>query len=195
MISGDVFNLKPGEWIDDTSMVLCSAERLIEKEGVSLDQLEKFLSWYAEGHLSVNGRCFDIGNTTRESLNRFEKTHEPYPGDDHERSAGNGSIMRLTPVPLFYFSDPILAIETSAESSKTTQSHVLTVEACKYITGLIVGCLFGESKEKILSKRYSSLEGYWEENKLAPEIDEVACGSFKNKNPPEIRGGDLWLNH
>ena len=189
MIGGGAFDLKPGEWTDDTSMALCSAESLIEKKRFdTVDQLEKFSSWYKEGHLSVNGKCFDIGNTTRESLNQFEKTHEPYPGPDHERSAGNGSIMRLAPVPLFYFSDPVLAIETSAKSSRTTHGHVLAVDACRYMAGLIIGCLIGESKEKILSKRYSPVDGYWKKNKLAPEIDEVACGSFKDKNPPEIKG-------
>jgi ADP-ribosyl-[dinitrogen reductase] hydrolase len=37
MIGGGPFNLKPGEWTDDTSMALCLAESLIEKRG--FDQL------------------------------------------------------------------------------------------------------------------------------------------------------------
>ena len=31
MIGGGPFHLKPGEWTDDTSMVLCLAQSLIEK--------------------------------------------------------------------------------------------------------------------------------------------------------------------
>jgi ADP-ribosyl-[dinitrogen reductase] hydrolase len=78
MIGGGSFNLNPGEWTDDTSMALCLAESLIEKKGFDpVDQLERYVRWYREGHLSVNGRCFDIGNTTRDALELFEETHQP----------------------------------------------------------------------------------------------------------------------
>jgi len=189
MIGGGSFDLMPGEWTDDTSMALCLAESLVEKNGFDpVDQLERYVRWYRQGHLSVKGECFDIGNTTREALHLFEETHEPYCGPDYERSAGNGSIMRLAPVPLFYFSNPEMAIELSGRSSRTTHQHVLAVDACKYMAGMIIGGLIGQSKEIILSRRYCPIPGYWEENILACEIDEIACGSFKNKNPPDIRG-------
>lgn len=189
MIGGGSFDLKPGEWTDDTSTALCLAESLIKKNGFdSLDQMERYRKWYRGGYLSVNGRCFDIGNTTREALELFEETGKPYCGPDYERSAGNGSIMRLAPIPLFYYRKPKIAIELAGESSRTTHQHPLTIDACRYMAGVIIGALKGISKEEILSKRYCPIPGYWEGNKLSFEIDEVACGSFKEKNPPEIRG-------
>lgn len=189
LIGGGAYDLKPGEWTDDTSLALCLSKSLIKKNDFDpVDQLERYLKWYREGYLSVNGKFFDIGDTTKKALHEFEKTHEPYPGPSDERSAGNGSIMRLTPVPLFYFSNPKLAIEKSGESSKTTHNHILCIDACRYMSGLILGGLLGESKETILSKRYTPVENYWEKSPLSVDIDEVACGSFKNKNPPEIRG-------
>ena len=107
MIGGGSFNLKPGEWTDDTSMALCLAESLIEKHGFDpVDQLERYTRWYREGHLSVNGKCFDIGDTTREALHKFEYKQEPYCGPTYECSAVNDSIMRLAPAPIFYFSSP-----------------------------------------------------------------------------------------
>jgi ADP-ribosylglycohydrolase len=96
--------------------------------------------------------------------------------------------MRLAPVPIFYFSISEDAINKSGESSRTTHGHILTVDACRYMAGLIVGAINGHSKEKILSRRYCPVSGYWDAYKLAPEIDEIACGSFKYKNPPEIAG-------
>jgi ADP-ribosyl-[dinitrogen reductase] hydrolase len=188
MIGGGSFGLKVGEWTDDTSTALCLAESLAEKDFNPVDQLERYLKWYREGYMSVNGVCFDIGNTTREALHRFEKSHEPYCGPKSERSAGNGSLMRLAPVPLFYLSDPLLAIEKSGESSKTTHGHPLAVDACRYFGGLIAGASLGYSKEELLSPRFSPVPGYWDENELEGEIDEVASGSFKVKNPPEIAG-------
>ncbi len=80
-------------------------------EGQNMDQLERYVRWYREGHLSSNGRCFDIGNTIRSALHRFERTKEPFSGSTDPLSAGNGSIMRLAPVPLFFCRDPRLAIE------------------------------------------------------------------------------------
>jgi ADP-ribosylglycohydrolase len=51
-----------------------------------------------------------------------------------------------------------------------------------------VGALNGASKEELLSDHYSSIPGYWSQNPLAKEIDEIASGSFKRREPPEIQG-------
>jgi ADP-ribosyl-[dinitrogen reductase] hydrolase len=189
MIGDGPHHLKPGEWTDDTSMALCLAESLIETGKFDpVDQLSRYLRWYRDGYLSVNDKCFDIGNTTREALMIFEETGEHYPGPENEYSAGNGSLMRLSPVPLFYMSNPKDAIEMSGKSSRTTHNHPLAVDACRYMGGLIQGALIGTSKEELLSERYSPVQGYWNKNTMAPEIEKVACGSFKRKEPPEIRG-------
>jgi ADP-ribosyl-[dinitrogen reductase] hydrolase len=111
MVGGGPFNLEPGQWTDDTSLALCLAESLIvKKEFDPRDQLERYCRWFMEGYLSSNGTCFDIGMTTRKALQQFMLSHEPYPGQTNPRSASNGSLMRLAPVPLFYASNPSLAI-------------------------------------------------------------------------------------
>ncbi|MYC74078.1 MAG: ADP-ribosylglycohydrolase family protein, partial [Gemmatimonadetes bacterium] len=40
----------------------------------------------------------------------------------------------------------------------------------------------------LLSEHYSPVEGLWDEAPLAPKIAAIAAGSFKVKQPPEIRG-------
>ena len=121
MVGGGPFNLPPGYWTDDTSMALCLAESLLECDGFDpVDQIQRYTRWWREGYLSSTGRCFDIGNTVRRALMCFEETGEPFPGPADPWSAGNGSIMRLAPVPMFYFRDPELAIEMAAQSSGTT---------------------------------------------------------------------------
>jgi ADP-ribosylglycohydrolase len=107
MMGGGPFGLLPGQWTDDTSMALCLAESLIACRGFDpVDQLTRYCRWYREGHLSSTGRCFDIGNTVRAAVERFGRTGEPYPGPTDPRSAGNGSLMRLAPVPLFFAEHP-----------------------------------------------------------------------------------------
>ena len=64
------FGLKPGTWTDDTSMMLCLAQSLVDKGGnfVIHDQITKYVDWYQNGYMSATGKCFDIGNATRQSL-------------------------------------------------------------------------------------------------------------------------------
>lgn len=189
MVGGGPFGLQPGEWTDDTSMALCLAESLIRQNGFDpTDQLERYLQWYQVGHLSSTGECFDIGNTVQKALMRFERTGEPYCGSTAPRSAGNGSIMRLAPVPLFFAQNPEKAIEMSGESSRTTHGAATAVDACRYLGALLVGAVNGASREELLSSHYSPIADYWDENPLVDEIDEIAVGSFKHRQPPEIRG-------
>ena len=161
MVGGGRFNLKPGEWTDDTSMALCLAESLIAKRRFDpVDQLERYVRWWREGHLSSTGEHFDIGLTTQRALEQFEKTHESYCGSTDPNSAGNGSLIRLAPVPLFYSKNPSVAIERSGDSSRTTHGALTAVDACRFFAGLIVGAVNGASKDQLLTPRFSPVEDY-----------------------------------
>ena len=189
MVGGGPFNLEPGQCTDDTSMALCLADSLIEqRDFVPADQLATYVRWYRDGYFSSTGRCFDIGNTVRSALHQFEETGEPFCGSTDPMSAGNGSIMRLAPVPLFYAQHPEQAIKMSGESSRTTHGAVASVDGCRYLGALLVGAVNGESKDELLSRRYSPVPGYWDRYPLVSEISEVASGSFKERVPPDIKG-------
>ena len=189
MIGGGPFNLEPGQWTDDTSMALCLAASLIERGGFDpMDQMQRYVRWYDEGYLSSTGTCFDIGNTTASALARFIRTGEPYAGSSDSYSAGNGSLMRLAPVPMYFANDAAEAINRSADSSRTTHGAEESVDACRYFASLIVGALNGVAKETLLSQRYCQTEGLWERSPLAKKIAEVADGSFKHREPPQVRG-------
>jgi len=189
MVGGGPFNLKPGQWTDDTSMALCLAESLIECRGFNPgDQLTRYCRWYREGYLSSTGTCFDIGNTTRVALEAFERTRNPIPGPTDPQSAGNGSLMRLAPIPLYFATKPRRAIEAAGESSWTTHGAVEAADACRYFTGLVIGALEGRPKAELLSPAFCPVAGLWSEAPLAPKIAAIAAGSFKDKEPPVIRG-------
>lgn len=189
MVGGGPFHLNVGEWTDDTSMALCLAVSLVECKGFDpRDQIKRYIRWRDEGYMASNGRCFDIGNTVSAALYQFERTDNPFAGPTDPYTAGNGSIMRLAPVPLYYAHSPAEAIEKSGESSRTTHGAAVAIDACRYLAALIVGALEGQSKEQLLSTRYSPVPNYWQQHPLVPAIDEVAAGSFKQRNPPEIRG-------
>ena len=189
VVGGGKFGLQPGQWTDDTSMALCLAESLIECKGFDpVDQLTRYCRWWREGHLSSTGTCFDIGTTTRAALAAFEETRDPYPGPEDPRTAGNGSLMRLAPIPLCFRTDPLLAIEKAALSSRTTHAAREAMDACRYFAGLILGALAGRSKAELLAPLFSPVPNLWIRTPLAPKIATVAAGSFKQKEPPAIRG-------
>lgn len=189
MVGGGPFGLKKGQWTDDTSMALCLAESLLTcRTFDARDQMQRYVRWWKEGHLSSTGRCFDIGNTVVRALQHYLDSGEPFAGSTHPHTAGNGSLMRLAPVPLFFTANPEQAIRMSAESSRTTHGATTCLDACRYFGGLLVGAIQGVSKEELLAPRYAPVERLWEREPLCPEIDEIAGGSFQRKEPPAIVG-------
>ena len=184
MIGGGPFNLEAGQWTDDTSMALCLAESLTEQKGFDpKDQMERYIRWYREGHLSSTGECFDIGNATRAALHRFEKSSETFAGSPDPRSAGNGSIMRLAPVPLFCYPDVDMSIRLAGESSGTTHAAPECIEACQLFALILVKALDGKSKKEILfdPENVNRIE-------LSEKLQKIACGDYADKLEDEIRG-------
>lgn len=189
LIGGGPFHLNAGEWTDDTSMALCLAESLITCRGFNAKhQLETYVRWYREGHLSSNGRCFDIGITTARSLNTFMSTGNSASGSTNPNAAGNGSIMRLVPVPMFFARDLAQAIHYSGESSRPTHGAATCVEGCRYFGGLLAAALNGVPKEQLLHGDVEELQREWAKAPFATAIADVASGSFWRKEPPEIAG-------
>lgn len=85
---GGPHGLEPGEWTDDTSMALALADS-ISLVGWDLnDQARRYVDWWRNGTYSVNGKCFDIGITTRGALARFERT-----GDAHASGDPDAHVM------------------------------------------------------------------------------------------------------
>jgi ADP-ribosyl-[dinitrogen reductase] hydrolase len=189
MVGGGPFGLAAGQWTDDTSMALCLAESLIHAMGSNPeDPMLRYVAWWKNGHLSSTGKCFDIGGTTSAALSRFMKSGDPMAGSKDAQSAGNGSLMRLAPIPLAYRANIDVAIVEAARSSRTTHAAAEAVDACRFMTLLMVRALQGASKEQLLH------EGLWDESihqptgPLAPKVRVIAKGSYKAKKPPALRG-------
>ena len=191
MVGGGRFSLPVGAWTDDTAMALCLAESLIERRGFDpVDQLERYVRWWREGHLSSTGACFDIGIATRAALHRFERTGEPFPGDADPAAAGNGPLMKLAPVALAFAGNPEQAVARASESARTTHGAPEAADACRYFAGLLVGAVHGVDVSHLLHQgAYEPVTGIWEREPLHPKVAAVAAGSFHAKEPPAIQGG------
>lgn len=192
---GGPFGLEPGQWTDDTSMALCLAESIVERGGFDpADQMRRYVRWWREGHLSATGRCFDIGNQTRAALAAFAATGEPFSGAVAERNSGNGSLMRLSPVAIGFRRDPERAVALGAESSRTTHGSRLCVDSCRYFAGLLVGAMDGADKQTLLSAGYAPAPNASGAQALETRVAAIANGSFRKKQPPDIRGTGFVLD-
>lgn len=154
MVGGGPFGLPPGYWTDDTSMALCLADSLIEKGFNTNDQMNRYVQWYESGYRSSTGKCFDIGRTTLRSLALYKKTANPECGVTGESDAGNGSIMRLTPIVIWAFKYELKqTIHYAVTSSKTTHGSQECLDACAYLSEILYLALGGETKETILAAK------------------------------------------
>lgn len=147
MIGGGAFRLQPGEWTDDTSMALCLAETILETGDVDrVDLLTRFTKWWREGYNSVNGRCFDIGTTTKNSLWDWERNGATR-AEDAPHLAGNGSIMRLAPVAIRWANDPLEVLEKARVSSEVTHGAFEACNACETLAIWLIQGIKGEPQQ------------------------------------------------
>ncbi|CAF1120940.1 unnamed protein product [Adineta steineri] len=202
---GGTWGLKKGQFTDDTSMALCLANSLLaRKDFVPYDQMVRYKWWHQLGYMSSTGKCFDIGAATSQSIYEFEERQKRF-GKDNKLSdklidklsdskyldefdvycsedevAGNGALMRLTPVPLFFYRNKYVAIEFSGRSGEITHGDAKARDACRYYGALIVAALRGYTKKQILARNFYSAHRHWfGEEPLHEEIQKIAEGSFK----------------
>ncbi len=197
MVGRGPFGLLAGEWTDDTSMALCLAESLITKSGFDAnDQMARYLNWWKWGYMSSTGNCFDIGNTVRAALTRYHNDGNPYAGLEHPSTAGNGSLMRLAPIPLFYYPDTGKIIHYSAESSRTTHAAPEAIECCILFGLVIANALAAKSKAQVLQLD----SALFKQDKLIA----IANGDYLHKSRAQVTGSGysvaaleaaLWCFH
>lgn len=184
MTGGGPFGLEPGQWTDDTSMALCLADSLLAREGFDAqDRMLRYVRWLRDGYRSVTGHCFDVGNTVLAAVERFERTDDPYSGSTRPYSAGNGSIMRLAPIVLFYMSTCRITNEWFAmlERSRTTHGAAEAVSACRILAAILGALLSGVSKKEAVQNL---------ECEVPPPsgLSDVLAGSYQTKSESDIRG-------
>src|SRR5207302_432807 len=143
------------------------------------DQMKRYCNWADAGYWSSNGRCFDIGNTVYGALERFRQTGEPFSGFTDPRSAGNGCIMRLAPVPMFFCADHAQAVEMSGQSARTTHGAAECVESCRLYGGILVRALQGANKAEALFE-------HGVHDLSCEKVQAIARGDYRSKSAGEI---------
>lgn len=208
---------------DTSMALCLAASLIIKGKFDPYDQFVRYKRWYRDGYMSSTGKCFDIGKSTRDAITSFEecqnktrdqiRENKPNMNDaDLDRmvekkicdsntrlrfatkdSAGNGSLMRLAPIPCFFWESYDKVKACIDEATEMTHDDPRARDACRFYAGLIWHALQGELKDQLLSKDfYKATLGL----KLHPDIQEIAEGSYKTKKGYEggIRGKGFVVN-
>ena len=103
-------------------------------------------------------------------------------GDAAARASGNGSIMRLAPVPITYapllFDGLDILVERAVESSRPTHASPQCLSACAYFGVLLAGLLHGLPREEVLDPDWPTLRRLHEIYPLHSEIAESPKAAF-----------------
>lgn len=146
MIGGGLGDYAPGEWSDDTSMAVPILEVVATGADLSSDDAldavaAGFLRWYDD----FGGDPPDIGNQTRAVLAATRHRLDTEPGgrpgvvmraeslafaEAHPRSAGNGALMRTTPVALAHLDDREDLARSARMIAELTHADVLAADSC-----------------------------------------------------------------
>lgn len=144
-----------GTWSDDGSLLLCTVDSLIRSGFDPQDIGKNFVSWFAEGHLSAHDHVFDIGGTTQRAIeNIIHGVDAEKAGGRTKDCNGNGSLMRILPVPLlFYKSNDMSDFCSKIERvSSITHAHSRSKLACSFYGILVRFLLHGEAPREAYMK-------------------------------------------
>jgi ADP-ribosyl-[dinitrogen reductase] hydrolase len=186
MVGGGPFALEVGDWTDDTSLAWALADSLISTETFDPHDLaERFVSWWRNGNYSSTGRCFDIGITTRAALRQYELSGNAFSGPTEPATAGNGSLMRVSPVAVRHWTNRDVMVQVAADQSRVTHGAPEAVEACVLFCEIVADAIAGKPRPEVLRSRTGN---------YTSKVGDIASGSWKTKSRSDIHGTGYVLD-
>lgn len=141
-----------GTWSDDTSLMLCLVDAI--NQGYSIQKAaDNFVNFYKNGAFTPYGEVFDIGNTTRNAIEKMCIGENPVDcGSRSDIDNGNGSLMRVLPIAFYglHMRDMEL-ISLIEDISSLTHGHPCSRFACifyvRFSIQLLAGVMKGETRQ------------------------------------------------
>mmetsp|Transcript_8535 Transcript_8535/g.19647 ORF Transcript_8535/g.19647 Transcript_8535/m.19647 type:complete len:420 (+) Transcript_8535:35-1294(+) len=155
------FRLKPGQWTDDCSMALCIADSLLVHQQLDCWDIRlRFLNWWTLGYCNAFGcdpefpdgrQSVGLGGNISESMSEFirSKVCGGHTKAGDKFTSGNGSLMRLAPVPIYFASDLDAAMNAARQSSLTTHQGEEAAECCRLMAYVIVNAINSENDDPL----------------------------------------------
>lgn len=201
MLGYGTYNLPKGSWSDDSSMILCLADSIGKLKSIDYeDIMKRFWKWCRHSKYTPDNYTFDVGRTCYAALMNYHNKMKPVNcGLKTEKDNGNGSLMRISPVPFYLFKnfgenamEKQEAFELIGNVSKLTHAHEIVVLGCDIYCSIMVEILKGaRDKSDIQGYGLSKIGAFVRNN---PEFeyanekyDRMFHISFKNIPENEIK--------
>lgn len=144
MVGYGTYNQPAGTWSDDSSMTLATLESIARLGRISPDDImHNFYKWLFFAEFTPHGKTFDVGNTTRNAIEKFRFGVDPLScGGIDVMDNGNGSLMRILPLAFINHN-----INDIYNVSSLTHAHNISKLACEFYIDIIQALIAGETKE------------------------------------------------
>jgi ADP-ribosylglycohydrolase len=151
MLGGGPFDLPRGGWSDDTSMALCLAESLLERNGFDArDQVERYRRWQQDGYLSATGQCVGITASTARSIAMARWRRQAFSGSHDPTQQDPEPLSRVAAAVMFFFAASGQAIEQATEAARTTCQAPAVLDSCRSLARALHAALSGKPKALIM---------------------------------------------
>jgi len=142
MVGGGSFGWEPGQWTDDTGMMLCVAEGILESPALPIPHIGvRFIEW--------RKTTKDCGATCGQAITNYQlgagawceaarNTSAARAG----KAAGNGSLMRTLPVALAYAGESEMLLRSKEISAMThwdAQAEICCDIYCLWVRSILQG--------------------------------------------------------
>ncbi len=224
MIGYGAFDMPPGSWSDDSSLILATMDGLTASlkkeerlENLSLNEIidyeiimKNFSRWLNEGKFTPYGFAYDVGGATMDGIGRYDMGTEPtLSGGIGERDNGNGSLMRILPISLFihylsqkYSFDEEDKMEAVHNLSSLTHRHRRSQMTCGIYVNIALEFLENNgsdlSLEELIANGINKSKKYYFNNpsfeKELHHFDRVFSLNIQNLPRDEIKSGGYTIS-
>ncbi|MGH8261275.1 MAG: ADP-ribosylglycohydrolase family protein, partial [Steroidobacteraceae bacterium] len=192
LTGGGPFELPRGGWSDDTAMALCLAESLLACGGFDArDQLERYVRWQQQGHLSATGVCAGITPRTAHALAVAQWRRQLFAGSHAPKQLDPEPLSRVAPAVMFAFASVDEAVRLAGDSARVTCQAPTVVEACHVFAAMVHAALCGAPKDEVLApaRGLAALEAPG----LRPRMRSLLRGRYRNKRRAQVHTGSTVL--
>jgi ADP-ribosylglycohydrolase len=160
-----------GDWTQHTAMALCLAESLLARGGNDArDQMERYLLWQRDGHLSARGLPGQASPDVARAIATWQWRGLPQAGSHDPRDRSTTALPRVVSAVAYALADPAAAVTLAADCARTTHQSPLILDACRYYAALLVGALRGVAPRPLCSGVFEPVAGLWTARPLKPEL-------------------------
>lgn len=187
-------NQPPGTWSDDTSLTLCTIDTLLHS-GEDYGALGRsFVRWLNAEVWTAHGSVFDVGIATASAIRRLARGVAPLEAGRYDKdSNGNGSLMRMLPVAIWFAGRPAAdTIEAAHRYSALTHRHPRSQVGCAIYCLTVQRLMTGGVPNAAVDMAWRDVNAHYDTASFASELSVysrlVPVKMFEKLHAQAIRG-------